>query len=105
MNNQCKREESSNTYIQCDCDVLYGLGEVNFVMNGFVHAFKIDEIFDIYEVDLIGNDLCELVIIKNRNEDVWVFGIGFLNKYISVFNYERNEICSPHPVRPGGSGG
>lgn len=92
VNNRCKVEESRNAYIQCECDVLYELGEVSFVMNGLVHKFKIDEIFDIYEVDLIGEDVCELVIITNRNEDAWVFGIGFMNKYISVFNYERKEI-------------
>ena len=91
-NNHCKIEETRNAYIQCECGVLYDLGEVSFVMNGFVHAFKMNEIFDIYEMDLIGEDVCELVIITNRNEDAWVFGIGFMNKYISVFNYERNEI-------------
>ena len=92
VNNHCNVEESRNAYIECECGVLYDLGEVSFVMNGFVHAFKIDEIFDIYEVDLIEEGVCELIVITNRNEDAWVFGIGFMNKYISVFNYERNEI-------------
>ena len=90
--NHCKIEETRNAYIQCECGVLYDLGEVSFVMNGFVHAFKIDEIFDIYEMDLIGEDVCELVIITNRNEDAWVFGIGFMNKY------EVPTVKNPCPV-------
>ena len=78
-------------FYSCDCDVLDKLEDIHFVFNNIVHTFKMKDLFEIYDPSEMGSEFCELLISKS-NDDKWSFGVMFLEKYMSQFDYESNTI-------------
>ena len=65
--------------------------DIHFVFNNIVHTFKMKDLFEIYDPSEMGSEFCELLISKS-NDDKWSFGVMFLEKYMSQFDYESNTI-------------
>jgi hypothetical protein len=91
-NKMCYGSKKDEMLIMCVCSYLNNIGKVGFVIEGYLHLFKIEDIFDIYQPGYSDNDFCELVIVPNIDEDVWIFGTDFLRNYISEFNYETESV-------------
>lgn len=66
---------------------------INFIIQGAVYKLSPENMFekDEYPFNLGKTDYCNLKITLN-NEEKWVIGTVFLNEYISVFDYDKNQI-------------
>lgn len=91
-NKMCYGSKKDEVLIMCVCSYLLNIGNVGFVIEGYLHLFKIEDMFDVYQPGYSDDDYCELVMVPNINEDAWIFGTSFLMNYISEFDYETESV-------------
>ena len=87
--NICRKTISENNEIECMCDKLKeeNLKHITFIINDRSIIFNTKEYFDI-----IGNRCVFQIKYNNFKRDEWKFGISFLSKFLSTFDYEKGEI-------------
>ena len=87
--NICRKTISENNEIECMCDKLKeeNLKHITFIINDRSIIFNTKEYFDI-----IGNRCVFQIKFNNLKRDEWKFGISFLSKFLSTFDYEKGEI-------------
>ena len=87
--NICRKTISENNEIECVCDKLKeeNLKQITFVIKDKSIVFNTKEYFDI-----IGNRCVFQIKYNNFKRDEWKFGISFLSKFLSTFDYEKGEI-------------
>ena len=88
---KCKYKNTlSYKYFYCDCRYIDDFPSIIFDFNGYQ--------FELEKIDLFteANDFrCNFNIatnIENQEDKTWSFGRVFILKYISQFDYDRNEI-------------
>ena len=88
---KCKYKNTlSYKYFYCDCRYVDDFPSIIFDFNGYQ--------FELEKIDLFteANDFrCNFNIatnIENQEDKTWSFGRVFILKYISQFDYHRNEI-------------
>ena len=87
--NVCRKTISENNEIECVCDKLKeeNLKQITFVIKDKSIVFNTKEYFDI-----IGNRCVFQIKFNNVKRDEWKFGISFLSKFLSTFDYEKGVI-------------
>ena len=87
--NICRKTISENNEIECMCDKLKeeNLKHITFIINDRSIIFNTKEYFDI-----IGNRCVFQIKYNNFKRDEWKFGISFLSKFLSTFDYEKGQI-------------
>ena len=74
--------------ISCNCEVIYQMPNISFVIGGYKYHFDAFYLFQYYE-----DSLCDFLITSTKDRgNHWIFGYSFFNKFISVFDYEKKEI-------------
>jgi hypothetical protein len=95
MNMKNKCEYNTNKIVTCNCNDIHLFPQIAFVFN--------DETFSLNNTDLfekINHNTCTLKLRPNNNfdsyensyEEMFIFGLLFLNKYPITFDYSTNSI-------------
>lgn len=86
--NECRVNEKFLHYsIQCKCDLIAN----TFTSITFNIENNIYNLSDIFYSEIDG--YCTFIVkSKKPNENVWVFGMDFMNKYDITFDYDNSQI-------------
>lgn len=87
LNGECSISISMNKVFECNCDIIPKLQEVYFIFDSKAYLFKASELFE------ANNSKCTFLITSNHIRDNnWLFGTVFLNRYISLFDYNAGKV-------------
>ena len=77
-----------NPVFECICDVKNTFPNITFIFDNYQYKFTSEELFSYY-----GNGNCLFLIQGNHlRKNNFIFGVPFLNKFISNFDYETKYI-------------
>ena len=83
-NNTCHIYQTINSYTaKCNVSLINTFPNISFIINNTLFTFSQNDLFD---------DDYFIIILNEDDDNEWKFGIKFLSKYISYFNYETNTI-------------
>lgn len=71
--------------IKCNCQYVSEMPMMSFTFGNFVFSIKMSSLF------LHSGKFCESLFVS-YNKDEWVFGTAFVDKYITMFDYEREDV-------------
>ena len=77
-----------NNHWECECSVVNNMSKIGFYIQGYEFAFEFDDV-----VRRTSYGKCVFLFEENVDDNnTYVFGAPFLNKFISTFNYEHSSI-------------
>ena len=89
INGTCKYYLYGMNYVfDCFCNIINIFPNITFIFDNYQYKFTSEELFDYY-----GGGKCLFLIQGNHlRKNNFVFGVPFLNKFISNFDYETKYI-------------
>ena len=85
-NNACSKKDYGNYDITCKCDDIRYLEAISFIFGNKQFTFTYEDLFYTFE------QLCLFAIVQNTKDDEWKFGLTFLLKYKTLFDYDSKSI-------------
>ena len=85
-NNTCSKKDYGNYDITCKCDDIRYLEAISFIFGNKQFTFTYEDLFYTFE------QLCLFAIVQNTKDDEWKFGLTFLLKYKTLFDYDSKSI-------------
>lgn len=85
-NKTCAMKEFENYCITCKCEYLKYLEPISFIFDNKQFVFTYEDLF--YQLE----QLCVFTMAQNTKNIEWKFGLTFLLKYKTLFDYDTKSI-------------
>lgn len=84
-----------NNHWECECSVIGNMSRIGFYIQGYEFAFELDDV-----IRRTSYGKCVFLFEENViDNNTYVFGAPFMNKFISTFNYEHSTITLYSPYK------
>ena len=87
--NECKEiKEELEIYYVCHSTEKFSFINISFILEGYGYVFNLKSLFK--KIDSENMEM--LIRFKKENDNIWAFGLPFLNQYTIVYNAEDNLV-------------
>ena len=87
--NECKEiKEELEIYYVCHSTEKFSFINISFILEGYGYVFSLKSLFK--KIDSENMEM--LIRFKKENDNIWAFGLPFLNQYTIVYNAEDNIV-------------
>lgn len=85
-NGQCKMNEYGSKDVMCNCSAVSGFKNISLIINKKEFLLTPDDLFITFD------QFCVFSVCKNTKSEEFILGIEFIWKYITTFDYEKQEV-------------